>query len=271
MKSRLHSLILTNVRFYLRNGTVFWFFMLTVVIAGLSSFASVYTLNPDIKVSKTSQLLRIGCYSVYFISAVLATVSLSYSVNDDTMKMIVTKPCPHELFIASHFLSGLGLAVLGLLSVGIPCGLYTVWTGTPVLMGITVVVTDMLFRTVILFSILMTLSVVTGPLVSVVFVAIINPYVIHAIIEFLRTFQAIEKPATTTHGLNLLLDALIGLYYVLPVYFPFSDQFSEIYRTLRIESVTQYYRLGLTAGYALLVAFTCFTVLTFFLRSRRHV
>jgi hypothetical protein len=266
MIEQLRANVGVLLKFYARNRLLLVVALLLLVLAALTVSASlVYgstSAHFDIIAEAVSTL---NGYALV-LSAALGLFAISSHLRQRSVKMVLTKPCLPEVWIASVFLSGLAVAaLLYALNVVFGVGLSLLW-GVPVQTGLYFLAAEGLLKAAIALGYLSFLTTVFHPVLAILVALVFNESTFYGLRMMLLT--AIK----TTGGnpvLPLLEWATYGLYMVLPAYDPYGKETATVADSLRA-SGADWLLLARTAGYSA-TALALFFLLTVWALRRRNL
>lgn len=251
-----------------------WRNRLPVAIAGFAVVMTLLTWIPMMLVSTAAkyfellkQIVRGVDGLAYWFTAAVAVLVLSQPLRTRSAKMVLTKPCPVEVWMGSHFLSGLLIAaVLYGISLLVGAVLSAFW-GFSVYPGLLFITADGFCRTMILCSYMILLTTVFHPVVAVMIVLFFQENVFYYLLlwmnAWMRAADAAAKPA-----MHVLQAVFQFAYMAFPSYQPYAQETSSVYTTFRVE-YADLRHLAVTALYTAVFAAFCFLAATLVIKRKR--
>jgi ABC-type transport system involved in multi-copper enzyme maturation permease subunit len=267
MSSQLLVNTRVHLRFYARNRLLLAFGLVMLLMFGV-------TLVPMLLFESSSDrfnMLRsitsqMSGYALVF-TASLGLFAVSSHLRNRNVKLILTKPCTPENWLASIFLSALvvALTIYGLLIVAV-ASLSWFWS-IPWQWGFVFVALDGACRALIQMSFLTCLATGLHPVVAVLVALFFNEGIFYQLKYLLAGAIAAEggKPSLLTA--SVLCDAL---YLVMPMADPLSKRTESVYGSLRV-SGGDWLNLGVTLGYTVLLSAFLFLISDLLLRRKRLI
>jgi hypothetical protein len=253
-----------HLRFYARNRLLLAF---AIVLSGVFGLTMIPMVMMDTSANRFSLLQSItgqlGTFSMIF-TASLGLFALSSHLRNRNVKMVLTKPCRPETWLASIFLSALlvGLALHGLIAVA-GMGLSLFWS-IPLQPGLAFVAIDGFLRSVILFSFVTMLTMAFHPVVAVLVVSVVNEETFYGLKYLIASAGAANGSGPWLTLASVLCD---GVYMLLPMVQPLGDRTEGVYRSWRATG-GDWLTLGGGCGYALLVTLFLYLLSLYLLRRK---
>jgi hypothetical protein len=265
------SLLLVNtrvhLRFYARNRLLLAFGLVMLLMFGI-------TLVPMLLFESSSDrfnMLRsitsqMGGYALVF-TASLGLFAVSSHLRNRNVKLVLTKPCTPEIWLASIFLSALvvALVIYALLALA-AAALSWLW-GIPWQWGFVFVALDGACRALIQMSFLTCLATAFHPVVAVLIALFFNEGIFYQLKYLLSGAIAAQGGTASLLTASVLCDAL---YLVMPMAEPLSSRTESVYSSLRA-SGGDWLKLGITLGYSLLLTAFFYLVSDLLLRRKRLI
>jgi hypothetical protein len=256
---RLWLNVAVQLKFYRRNRLLLviglLFLLLFAVSVALSLTFGSTTGRFEIVRSVVSQL---SGFSLAFLGG-LALFSISSHLRNRSLKMVLTKPCPPEVWLGSVYLSAILIAVALYAAIaGLSTLLCLAWK-IPVQTGFFFVAAQGLLGSLVVLFYLGFLSTLMHPVMAVLVALLLNESTFYGLRFALLT-------AMRTTGGNLLLPVLEKatylLYMVLPIFEPFAEKTEAVQSSLRATGADWRVLLE-AAGYTLAAAglFYCLSLL----------
>jgi hypothetical protein len=265
MLQQLSANVRVNLKFYRRNrllaGVAILFIAVSLLYAGGSILFSTSTGRFDL----TRQLFdQLTSFAFIFVAAV-GLVLVAVQVRGKAVKLIFTKPCSPETWLASAFLSAITLGAFLYAAIFIVMvALSMVWH-FPFQTGFVFMSAELFFEAVVAMSYLTFLSMVMHPVIAIMIAVIFNETVFFSIRTGL--IAAIKNT-----GGNIVLPALEKLTYLLymltPMFSPYDQEIEGIKETLRVAG-GQWRFLAYSGAYALALT-SLFYLLTLLALKRKN-
>lgn len=258
LNTRVHLL------FYARNRLLLAFALLMVLLFGL-------TLVPMLMFETSSDrfnLLRgitgqMSGYALVF-TASLGLFAVSSHLRSRNVKMVLTKPCLPETWLASIFLSAflVAVAIYTLLALA-AAALSWYWT-IPWQWGFVFVAIDGVARALIQMALLTTLSTAFHPVVAVLIALFFNEGIFYQLKYLVAGAIAADGGKPWLLAASVLCDSL---YTVMPMAEPLSKRTAPVYSSLRVAGA-DWLNLAGSFGYSLLLCVFLFLVADYLLRRK---
>ena len=265
MLDQLRANLGTHLKFYRRNRLLLVLALLFALLAGLSiTFSLIFSSTTgrfEIIHGVVSQLDNFA----FVLVAALGLFLISSHLRNRSLKMVLTKPCPPETYLASVFLSAAVVRTalyVAILSFGlILCGFWRI----PIQSGFFFFVTaESLLQGLIVMAYLTFLSVVMHPIPAVLIALILNEGI------FYQLRFALLTAIKTTRGnplLPVIEKATYLLYMILPIYQPYSEKTESVHESLRTRAA-DWGTLGQVALYMVAITGLCFCLSDLALRRK---
>ena len=263
-----------NVRahlvFYRRNR-------LLVLIAILLGFIFLMTLVPSLFFRSSSQRFEIAKMIfetlnafVFLFAAALGLLGAWSHLRDRSIKMVMTKPVPPELWLLSHFVAaGLVMVALVAFNLLLTTGLFLLW-GIPLQNGLAYLGLAAVCRCLILYAYLTFLSVLMHPAIAGVVVLLMQQETFYQLALLASSARQLAENALYQGLLGAVRHGLLFVYKVLPAYDPYPVALGRISSSFRVEA-GDLATLGLTVLYSLTVSALLYLLAVASLRRRRFV
>jgi hypothetical protein len=246
MTEQLRTNIGVLLKFYARNRLLLVIALLFLLLAAITiSMSLLYGSATGHFEIITSALSTLNGFTLV-LSAGLGLFAVSSHLRQRSLKMVLTKPCPPEVWIGAVFLSALLVsALLYTVNMLFGLGLSLVW-GVPVQSGLFFLPVQGLVQSAVALSYLSFLTVWMHPAVAALVVLFFNEGTFSGLRQMLLT-------AIRTSGGNPLLPALEWvmkiLYMALPTFSPYEAELEGATDSLRA-SAADWMMLLKSAGYA---------------------
>lgn len=268
MGKQLRACLVTNITFVWRNRLPVVVGSLFLGMALLTMLPAFFLATPGKHLLLLRQLVSTlnGC--VYWLSGAIALLTLSHHLRSRSVKLVLTKPCPLEVWLLSNFLSVLAIAfVLDAIIWLAGVGCSALW-GLPVQQGLAYLSFESFCRTVIVCAYLILLTTLFHPAVAVLVAVMFQEGTFYMMLVWLTAaVQATGGPAVPPI-LVALKQAFEAFYFLLPSYAPFLMDTAGVHQSLRI-GAGDLAHLGTTLLYAVCFASFCFWGSDLVLRRKR--
>ena len=270
MMSQLKECIRVNFKFYLRSKLLLALACTLLFIFTLSSIPSMLFVTSSDKFeiiqSIVSNLTNFG----YLLTATIAVLSISHHTRNRSLKMILTKPCPIELWLTSHFISALALTFLFcIFTLLVSSTLFLAWK-IPFQWGLLAITADQFLQAIIIFAYLLALTAFFHPVLAILFALLFQEDIFKELIQFIAGGLRNQDPGVLKWILKGLYGICYSLYMILPSYEPGAQKLQGLYSSFRAEPA-HWQQLLISASYAVVFAFCCFLISTFVLKKRQHI
>lgn len=259
--------LVASLIFFRRNRLVVLVGLLLCFMWGATLIPSLIFMSASDKFTLIRSMLEQSQGFVLVFVAVMAVMAVAYNINNRCLKMVVTKPCPPEMWLLAHYAAVLLVAlVLQALILAAGIVLFKVWH-IPMQWGVFYLFAESFLRIVTVVSILSFLVSVMHPLLAIVLMTLANEGTFYGLLILL---SAVLTGATGHVKMlyNIANVAVYALYLVVPSYSPFERQVQVIHSSLRMGWGDVKW-LGLTLIYTVLVTALFYTLTAIVLRRRR--
>jgi hypothetical protein len=253
-----------HLRFYARNRLLLAFGLVMLLLFGL-------TLGPMLMFETSSDrfnilrmiTVQLNVYALLF-TASLGLFAVSSHLRNRNVKMVLTKPCLPEIWLASIFLSALLVAVaiytLVALTVAALGGLW----GIPWQSGFAFVAIDGACRAVIQMAFLTCLGTAFHPVVAVLVALFFNEGIFFQLKYLLAGAIAADGGKPWLLAASVVCD---GFYFLMPMVEPLSNRTESVYSSLRAGGGDWLNLLGVV-GYSVLLCAFLFLLTDYLLRRK---
>jgi ABC-type transport system involved in multi-copper enzyme maturation permease subunit len=267
MAELLRANMLANFAYYRRSRLLLAFTLVFLLMTALSSLPALFmesgvrTFNAFHKIFSDLNgylLVFAGGLGLFIISSHLRSRSL---------KMVFTKPCSPAMWLASAFLSAVGVSFL-LNGVVLASAVVLSWVWhLPVRAGLAFVSVDTFAASVGIIAYLMLLATLAHPAIAVTFAFIFNAGVFY---DVQMWTQAVIHSGNSSVTLRVLDRLFHYLYLLLPMVHAFGEKTENIYSSLRVLHGEWKY-LPYSFGYALALSAFCYCLALFALQRKKHI
>lgn len=262
-----------NVRadliFFRRNRLVLLVALFICFIWGTSLLPSLLFVSARDKFQQIKMLLEQSQWFVTFFVAALAVMTLAYNFNQRCFKMVITKPCPSEVWLLAHYAAVLLVAaVLYALVLTAAVGLFFAWH-IPLQWGVFYLVADSFLRAVVVVSVLSFLVTVLHPFIAVILMGLASEGTFYGLLIFLSAAAAGAATQSAKFWYTASNTLCYALYLSVPSYSLFDQNVATVHSSLRMAWGDLKW-LGLTVLYTALVGALFYALTALALRRRRH-
>ena len=252
------------LKFYTRNRLLLVVALLFLLLAALTIVSSLVFGSTTGHFEIISQAISILNGFALVLASALGLFAISTHLRQRSVKMVLTKPCPPEIWLASVMLSALIVsALLFAVNVLFGLGLCLIW-GVPVQSGLFFLAVEGFLRSAIALAYLSFLTLLMHPVLAIIVSLLFNEGTFDGLRYMLLT-------AIKTTGGNPLLPVLEKgtylLYMLLPTFHPYAEGTEEVSGSLRA-STADWLALGRIAGYSATALGLFFLLAVWALRRR---
>ena len=241
-----------HLRFFARNRLILA--LVVVVIARFAlSFVPALFMQTSINRFELLRALVTQLSSMtLLVTSSLGLFAVTSHLRGRSVKLVVTKPCPPEIWLGSVFLAGTVVtAALHLLLAAITAVLSLAW-GVSYQSGFAFVAVDAFLRAMIWFAYLTALGVAFHPVVAVLLALLLNEGTLYWLKFMIATAVKAKGPGLGLAAAGGLVDAV---YMALPMREPLSERTTDVYSSLRAVPADWPLLVQVGAYAALIVAF----------------
>ena len=267
MKELLKVNLRAHLLYYRRSRLLLAFALVFLVLTLLSALPAVFSPSRAAAFSAAREIFDMLNMFLIAFSAGLGLFLISSHLRDRNLKMVFTKPCPPALWLASTYLSAIGVSLL-LNAMILVCALAMSLLGhTKVQAGLAFVSADTFAASVGMIAYLMFLAMVIHPVIAVVFVLIFNPSTFYSLQIWILAVQSAGAKSVVLRALERLFHYC---YMALPMVHPFSRQTQGIGQSLHV-TPGQWPYLLYSLGYSLSLAALSYCLSLFFLQRKKLI
>lgn len=265
LSEQLRANVSTDVKFFRRNRVLLGASLLYLVITGLSLIPALVFVSSSKQFDIVKALHDSLNTAVTVVVALMGLLFMSSHFHNRNVKMVLTKPCPAETWLAGALIAAAGVSLLLHLAVMAITGiLFLVW-GLPFQAGLIFVTVDNFLSGLVILSFLVFLATAMPPVLAAIVALIANESAIY----FLRTIVTAGSDANHNMVLSALNKALYVLYMMLPSYSFLNDRNATVFGTWRVEAA-EWPNLLLSLGYTVAIV-TLFYLLTLAMLRRKSL
>lgn len=267
MTELLKANILADLKYYRRSKLLLAFMLLFLILTALQSLPPIFM---DSGVQSFNSLREIDSDLngfVLVLAAGLGLLIISSHLRNRSLKMVFTKPCPPALWLLSAFLSAAVVSLflnLVVLSGGLLLSLF--WH-LPVRIGLAFVSAQTFALSLGWIAYLLLLATLMHPVLAAIVAIIFNADLFY---QFQVWTQAAIRSGNNNFALRMLEHLFHSLYIVLPMFFSFDKETSNIHVSLRVLS-SEWKYVVFSLGYALVLSAFCYCVALYALQKKKHI
>ncbi len=269
MKRQLVACLNTHLKFSWRNRVPLAFAGLLLGLMLLTVLPMVLLMKSVDRLDLLIQTVRYLQRWIYVVIAALALISVSHHLQNRSLKMVISKPCPIEVWLLSPFLSVAAIAAcLYAVVLTLAVGLALLWR-IPIHPGLFFVTCNEFLRAMIISSYLILLASLFHPVIAAMVVLMMQEDQFYWLTILIS--KGLEAtPDSPWRGWFLAATQISqAIYRTLPWYEPFARQTAHIHFGSPIGWGNLKY-LAYTAVYTACFASFCFLISDWILRKRRH-
>jgi hypothetical protein len=261
--------LVAHLIFFRRNRLIALVALFICFIWAMTLIPSLFFVTARDKFHLIKMLIEQSEWFVMFFAASLAVMTLYYNFHHRCFKMVITKPCTSEIWLAAHFASVLLVAaVLYLFIVTGALILFKIWH-IPLQWGVFYVVVEGFLRLVLIVFVLSFLVSVMHPFLAIILMSIANENTFYHLLVLLSAAADHATTALAKCGYGIAQVITYAGYLILPSYSLFSEKVVPLHKTLRMDWGDLKW-LGLSFLYTLLAGALFYTLTALALRRRRH-
>ncbi len=267
MGKQLRACLATNITFVWRNRLPVVVGSLFLGMALLTMLPALFLATPGRHLVLLRQLVSTLSGCVYWLSGAIALLTLSHHLRSRSVKLVLTKPCPLEVWLLANFLSVLAIAfVLDVIIWLVGAGCAALW-GLSVQQGVAYLLFDSFCRTMIVCAYLILLTTLFHPVVAVLVAVMFQEGMFYMVLVWLSA-NVNATGGAVPPVLVVLKQAFQALYFLVPSYAPFLMDTAGVHQSLRV-GAGDLAHLGSTLLYAVCFASFCFWGSDLVLRRKR--
>lgn len=247
MRRQLSSSIAVHLRFYRRNRLLWIVALVMLLMASISLAFSLFMYSDAQKFSQLTTTFQTLNGFAFVFTPLLGIFVVSSHLRNKCTKVVFSKPCLPETWLASCFLSAalVSAALYGLIVIGV-LGASVMW-GIPVQSGFLFgAVREFLVASIALgYAILLTTAM--HPIAAVLVALVMEEKTWYGMKFVLMASAAHGHASPFARAATWLVD---GVYYAVPMVDPYGERVKQVYGAMRASGADWLYLLY-TAAYAL--------------------
>jgi hypothetical protein len=263
----MRDLLLVNarvlLRFYARDRLLLALALLMLVIFGLTSVPTLLFQTATSRFETLRDLAATMNAFAFVFTPALGLIAISSHLRHRNLKMVVTKPCPPEVWLGAVFVSAGAIALVIHTVIAIATFLLSLAWGLPYQSGFLLLALEGLCESMTVLSVLIMLAVILHPVIAVFAAVFVNESLLYQL-----KFLAAGAQAGHWRGWLLALQVLLdSVYTLLPLYDPLGERAARLRQTLRPEA-GDWLHLLLGAAYTLVATAFFYAISTLALRRK---
>jgi hypothetical protein len=247
---QLRANVSTHLKFFRRNRLLLAIAIVFTLVAAIYTTASLLFQSTAGRFELIRTVFdQLTWYSLIFTAA-LGLVLMSTHLRGKAVKLVLSKPCSVETWVASGFLSAILVsAILYTVVFLVSVSLSLIWN-VPLQSGFAYITIEMFTRAVVTMSVITFLATLFHPIVALMLMMFFNEQMFYGL--RLAFMTAVEST-----GGNVLLPfiekAMYAIYMLLPMQNLLSELSSDVYMSMRVTG-EQWRYLMTSVVYSLCVA-----------------
>lgn len=269
MGRQLLANLRVNVVFFRRNNMLLVMVLLIAGVSGLGFIPSLIYETSTVKFNLIRGIVGSLDGMATVIAAALGLLTVSHHLRSRCLKMVITKPCPPDVWLLAVFLSGIMVTGAIYLVIFLAAGaLFFVW-GVPFQWGLPFLALAGFLDAVILFSYLCMLTVLVHPVLAVVVALFFQDATFRQLMTISQA-GALNASGASKLILELLESTLAVVYQILPSFGLFSNRTRAVQESYRVSAPALQY-LSLAFAYTVLLSALFYLVGAWALRRKRLI
>lgn len=270
MKQAFLANLVVHLAFFRRNRLVVLVGLLLAGVWGMSLVPSLFFISTRDKFQMITMLLEQSHWFIMIFVAGLAIMTLSYNFNQRCFKMVVSKPCPPEVWLLALYAAVMLVATaLYVLVTVAAVVMFLVWH-IPLQWGLFYLLGSSLLQAVVVVAILSFLVSVMHPFLAVVLMGLANESTFYGLLVMFSAGAGNATKPMVALGYKIAMVVTYGFYLVAPSYSLFDKKVEKLHSALRC-GVADLPWLGLSLLYTVLVGALFFALTALALRRRRNI
>lgn len=270
MMKAFQSNLVAHLIFFRRNRLVLLVGLFLCFIWGSTLIPSLLFISARDKFQLIQMLMSQSHGVVMVFVAALAVMALHYNFNQRCFKMVITRPCPPEVWLLALYAAVmLVAAVLYALVLVAVVVLFRVWH-IPLQWGVFYVVGNSFLTVMTIVPVLIFLVTVMHPFLAIILMALANEGTFYGLLVMLSAALSHATAPWAKFWYGVANTVVYGVYLVVPSYSLFERKVAKIHSSLRM-GWNDLEWLGLTLLYTVLIGALFFALAALALRRRRHI
>ena len=257
----------THFRFFRRNRLLMAISLVMLIIMVLYTFPVLFYSTSVERFEQLNAIYYELNVIVMVVSASLGMFIISSHMKNRNIKMVLTKPCLPETWLASGLLASATVSFMLYMLILLFAVVVSLSLGQPFQPGYVYMSLYYFFLSVIFLSYLTFLTIVIHPALAIIVTLFLNEKSIYGLSYFTTMLHSENKGSVLLYLLNKLLT---GVYMVLPMVMPFSSTTAGIFSSMRV-GPGDWIKLVYTGGYALITGIFFFLLSDYFLKRKRLI
>jgi ABC-type transport system involved in multi-copper enzyme maturation permease subunit len=268
MTRLLWTNIRVNLRFYLRNRLLTALAVVLIFMMALFAIPSLLVTTAGQRLAMVRQIVTQLSFFGTFFTGLLGLLTVSHHLRNRSLKMVVTKPCPLEVWLLAHFLSA-ALVAAGLYTAVFLIGsaLAAVWR-VPIQQGLAAMMTHDLLQAVSIFAFLVFLTTFMHPALAAVVVLLFQEGTFHNLLVWVMAGLDVKSSLSAGLFFSATKYFLQSIYFVLPSWSPYSEKLVHLGQDLEFTRNQLPFLLSSITYWLLLGSFCYFSAILLLRRKR---
>lgn len=270
MKKAFLANLVAHLIFFRRNRLVVLIGLFLCFIWGTTLIPSLLFISARDKFQLIQMLMSQSHGFITVFVAALAVMALHYNFNQRCFKMVITKPCPPEVWLLALYVAVmLVAAVLFTLVLVAAVVLFLAWH-IPLQWGVFYVVGAAFLQVMTIVAVLSFLVTVIHPFLAIILMALASESTFYGLLIMLSAAISHATAPWAKFWYGAANVVVYGLYLIVPSYSLFEKKVAKVQSSLRMGWGDLQW-LGLSLLYTILISALFFALSSLALRRRRHI
>lgn len=257
----------TNLRYYRRNRLLVAGAFTLLVLLGLFAIPTAIYSTAGQRFRMVGSLLQSFDLFTVLLIGVLGLVAVPAHLRSRSYELVVTRACPPETWLLSHYASA-GLVAAGLCLTGFVLGgVMFLALDIPFQWGLAYLAVYTFCKAMILFSYLTFLAILLHPALAALVALLLQEGTFWTLLLWVGSGTSVTQSKAFLAFLSALEPVLRLAYAVVPTYAPYSSAAQRITATFRIEA-GDLTHLGVAALYSAVLGLLLYLLTALALRRR---
>jgi len=253
----------TFLRFHRRNRLLIGFGLVILAIFALSFVPSLLFATTTSRFEMLRNLAsQMNGFALVLVPA-LGLLAVSSHLRARNVKLVVTKPCPPEVWLGALFLSAILVALAIHTAMAVFTAVLSWWWAVPYQPGFLFIAIEGFFSSVVMLSFLTALAMAIYPVIAVVTVLFFNESTFYG----LKFMVAAAQRSGQEKGLLAAQVACDTVYQLLPMLDPLGERVEALRASLRVTG-HDWLLLGVAGVYAAVTTAFFFAASSWLLRRK---
>jgi len=256
-----------HLRFYARNRLLLGFGLVMLLLLGLTMVPMLLFGSSSDRFNALHMITGVmSGYAMVFVAS-LGLFAISSHLRHRNVKLVLTKPCLPEVWLASIFVAALLIAIAIYTMLAAAAAILSWIWGIPWQWGFLFVAVDGACRALIQMALLTCLSTAVHPVMAVLIALFFNEGIFFGLKTLIAGALQARSGKAWLVCLRFVCDAL---YIIMPMAQPFSQHTESVYSSLRA-SGTEWLYLGGALGYTAVLSAFFFLICDYLLRRKNLI